>query len=108
MFRFASALERHKHRCSLFGRVVQAEQGLKQPGDAEQYLQCHCILCNSIAAFPLQCFAYVPTYDLYSWRQVKTAVVCVPCGIEGSMVNEFVEALDSQVQEDATGCEEYR
>ena len=25
-------------------------------------------------------------------RQVKTAVVGVPCGIEGSMVNEFVEA----------------
>lgn len=27
--------------------------------------------------------------------EVKTGVVGVPCGIEGSMVNEFVEALDS-------------
>ena len=27
--------------------------------------------------------------------KVKTGVVGVPCGIEGSMVNEFVEALDS-------------
>ena len=28
--------------------------------------------------------------------KVKTGVVGVPCGIEGSMVNEFVEALDSE------------
>ena len=35
--------------------------------------------------------------------KVKTGVVGVPCGIEGSMVNEFVEALDSEgYQEDAT------
>ena len=27
--------------------------------------------------------------------QVKTAVVGVPCGIEGSMINEFVEALET-------------
>ena len=50
------------------------------------------------------CFCFL---HLYGWRQVKTAVVGVPCGIEGSMVNEFVEALDSE-GEDATGCEEYR
>ena len=28
--------------------------------------------------------------------EVKTAVVGVPCGIEGSMVNEFVEAQGAQ------------
>ena len=27
--------------------------------------------------------------------QVKATAVGVPCGIEGSVVNEFVEALDS-------------
>ena len=31
--------------------------------------------------------------------QVKTAVVGVPCGIEGSMINEFVEAQSSQETE---------
>ena len=32
----------------------------------------------------------------YLESQVKTAVVGVPCGIEGSMINEFVEALETQ------------
>lgn len=34
--------------------------------------------------------AYLAEY--FKQNKVKTAVVGVPCGIEGSMVNEFVEA----------------
>ncbi len=106
--------ERHKHRCSLFGRVLQAEQGLKlKPWRGYGY--CHCTSrfgLHPTAAFPLQavlCISFMVrlsqvTVMVWVWIfvalrisvcKVKTGVVGVPCGIEGSMVNEFVEALDS-------------